>query len=68
MSKKVWWKSKTLWVNAIVAALVATEAVTGVMQPYVAEKFYAAVAVFLPIVNAVLRVITSEALGMHKDD
>ena len=68
MSKKVWWKSKTLWVNAIVAALVAAEAVTGVVQPYVAEKFYAAVAVFLPIVNAVLRVITSEALGMRKDD
>lgn len=68
MSKKVWWKSKTLWVNAIVAALVAAEAVTGVVQPYVAEKFYAAVAVFLPIVNAVLRVITNEALGMRKDD
>lgn len=33
MSKKVWWKSKTLWVNAIVAALVAAEAVTGVMKP-----------------------------------
>ncbi len=68
MSKKVWWKSKMLWVNAIVAALVAAEAVTGVMQPYVAEKFYAAVAVFLPIINAVLRVVTNEALGMHKDD
>ena len=67
MSKKVWWKSKTLWVNAIVAALVATEAVTGVMQPYVAEKFYAAVAVFLPIINAVMRVVTSEALGAKKD-
>ena len=68
MSKKVWWKSKTLWVNAIVAALVAAEAVTGVMQPYVAEKFYAAVAILLPIVNAILRVVTSEALGARKDD
>lgn len=67
MRKKVWWKSKTLWANAIVAALVAAEAVTGVMQPYVAEKFYAAVAVFLPIINAVLRVVTTEALGVRKD-
>lgn len=67
MSNKVWWKSKTLWVNAIVASLAAAEAVTGVMQPHVGVNFYAAIAVFLPIINAFLRVITTEALSVRKD-
>lgn len=61
---KPWYTSKTLWVNAIVAALVAAEAVTGIIQPYVGDSFYAAVAVFLPIINAALRVITTESLKM----
>jgi hypothetical protein len=67
MSNKVWWKSKTLWVNAIAASLVAAEAVTGAMQPYVSVNFYAAMAVFLPITNAFLRVVTTEALSVRKD-
>lgn len=64
---KVWWKSKTLWINAIVGALVALQAVSGALQPVVSAHFYALVAVGLPIINAVLRVITTQGLVL-KDD
>lgn len=59
MEQKVWWKSKTLWVNAIVAMLVALEAGTGVLQPMLPVNLYTVLAVGLPIVNALLRVITT---------
>lgn len=65
--KKAWYKSKTLWVNAAVAALVALEAVTGFLQPYVGDAFYAAIAVGLPVVNAILRVITTGGVGMRDE-
>lgn len=65
--KKAWYKSKTLWVNAGVAALVALEAVTGFLQPYVGDAFYAAIAVGLPVVNAMLRVITTGGVGMRDE-
>jgi len=59
---KPWWQSKTLWVNAIVAGLVALEANTTLLQPYLPAHFYTLVAVGLPIVNAVLRIVTSQGL------
>ena len=60
---KKWYKSKTILVNAFVAALVALEAVTGFLKPYVGDAFYAAIAVALPVVNAMLRVITTQPIG-----
>ncbi len=60
---KKWYQSKTLWVNAIAAMLVALQGVFGVLQPYLPVDFYAALAVVLPIVNALLRVVTSKALA-----
>ena len=60
---KKWYQSKTLIVNALVAALVALESVSGLLQPYLPVDFYAAVAVGLPVINALLRVVTSEALA-----
>ena len=60
---KVWYKSKTLIVNAIAGALVALEAGTGLLKPYLGDDFYVIVAVGLPIINAVLRVITSEGIS-----
>lgn len=59
---KHWYHSKTLWVNASAAALVALETVSGLLQPHMSVDFYTAVAVVLPVINAVLRVITSEGL------
>ncbi len=63
---KPWHQSKTIIVNAIVAALVALEAGTGILQPYLPGNFYAIVAVGLPMVNAILRVITTTGLTASK--
>ena len=59
---KAWWRSRMLWLNVLAAALVALEETTGVLQPRLPVNFYAALAVALPVANAVLRVITSKAL------
>jgi hypothetical protein len=63
---KAWYLSKTLWVNTLVAALVALEAGTGLLQPFLPPHFYAIVAVGLPIVNAVLRIVTTQGLSLGK--
>ena len=64
MEQKSWWKSKTLWVNAVAAMLVALEAGTGVLQPLLPINLYAALAVGLPIINALLRVITTSGVKL----
>jgi hypothetical protein len=60
--EKQWWKSKTLQVNILAAALVALESGTGMLQPHLPVNFYTALAVGLPIVNSMLRVITTKGL------
>lgn len=65
---KAWYQSKTLWVNIIVAALAALEAGTGVLQPFLPANFYALVAVGLPVINAVLRIVTAQGLSLRKPD
>lgn len=62
MRSKPWWKSRTLIVNGIAAALVALEAASGLLQPVLPINLYTAVAVALPAINAWLRVITSAGL------
>ena len=57
---KKWYRSRTLWFNAAVAALAALEGVTGMLKPYMGDAFYAALCIVLPIGNAILRVITTE--------
>jgi hypothetical protein len=64
---KCWWKSRTIRVNALAAGLVALEAGTGLLQPILPVNFYAVVAVVLPVVNAVLRVVTKQALTRKED-
>lgn len=59
---KHWSRSKTLWVNASAAALVALEAGTGLLQPLLPVNLYTAVAVGLPVLNAVLRVLTVQGV------
>jgi hypothetical protein len=59
---KSWWKSKTLWVNIIVAVLASLEATTGLLQPYLPEHWYVVVAVGLPVINVVLRIVTTQGL------
>ncbi|CAB4123345.1 hypothetical protein UFOVP40_23 [uncultured Caudovirales phage] len=59
---KPWYLSKTLWFNIICAALAALESNTGILQPFLPVNFYSALAVGLPVVNGVLRVITTKGL------
>lgn len=63
---KPWYTSKTIIVNTLVAALVALEAGTGLLQPYLPGNFYTLIAVGLPVVNAILRVITTTSLTAGK--
>ena len=57
-----WWKSKTLWLNGIVALVAALEVSTGLLKPYVGEDGYVLLMVLLPVANAMLRFITTEKL------
>ena len=66
MNRKPWWKSRMLQVNALAAGLVALEAGTGLLQSVLPVNFYTAVAVVLPVINAVLRVVTSQALSRRR--
>jgi len=59
---KPWYKSKTILFNAFMAALVALEAVSGLLQPLLPVNVYTAIAVSLPVVNAILRVITTQGI------
>ena len=64
MNKKRWFTSKTLWLNASVAALVALEASWGVLQPLLPVNFYSVIAIVLPVANAVLRVVSSKGVTL----
>jgi len=60
---KKWYRSKTLWFNAIVAALVALEASLGQLSSFIPANWYAILAIILPVGNAILRVISTTGIG-----
>ena len=62
MGIKRWWQSKTIWLNIVVGGLASLEATTGMLQPFLPEHWYVAVAVGLPIVNVALRTITTQGV------
>ncbi|MCG8991464.1 hypothetical protein LH427_04795 [Laribacter hongkongensis] len=64
MDKKRWFTSKTLWLNAVAAGLVALEAGWGMLQPMLPVNFYTLMAVVLPVANATLRVLTSQGVKL----
>ncbi len=66
-TRKPWWKSRTLRLNAAAAALAALEANTGLLQPMLPVNFYEALAVALAVGNAVLRVATTQPLATRKE-
>lgn len=65
---KAWYTSKTILLNALVAALVALEASTGLLQPFLPVNLYTAVAVGLPVINAILRVVTTQPVAFGARD
>jgi hypothetical protein len=60
---KSWYKSKTLWFNLIMAALVALEASIGQLTALIPANWYAILATILPIGNAILRVISNTGIS-----
>ena len=62
---KPWYTSKTLWVNVGVVLLTAAETQLRVIQPLLPVDFYAMVAFGLPLLNAALRVITTQGLSLR---
>lgn len=59
---KPYWQSRTLWINALAAGLLVLEASTGALQPLLPVNLYAALAVALPVINAMLRVLTTQGV------
>lgn len=55
-------KSKTIWFNAIIAALLALEPVFGLLQSFIPGNVYAWASVALTVGNAILRAVTSQHL------
>ena len=57
---KKWWKSKTLWLNALLAAGTVVEANLGLLQSLLGPTYYLGIIGAVAAANAVLRVVTSE--------
>lgn len=62
--EKKWYQSRTIRLNAVAAGLVALEAGTGALQPHLPVNLYTAIAVGLPVLNAMLRVITTQGVKL----
>jgi hypothetical protein len=61
---KPWWKSRTLWVNAVVLLAAAAESQLQVLQPLLPVNVYALVAFVLPLLNVLLRTVTQARLSI----
>ena len=59
---KKWYRSKTLWLNALLAAGTVIEAHLGLIQSYMGPTYYLAVIGAAAAANAVLRVLTAEPI------
>ena len=62
-STKSRYRSKTLWFNAFAAGLAALEMGFNLLQPLLPVNFYLILAVALPVINSMLRVVTTEGLS-----
>ena len=63
-SVKPWWQSRTIRLNVAVVVLAVAESQLNIIQPLLPVNFYAAVAFALPIINAAMRIITTQAVSM----
>ena len=66
MSKKVWYRSKVLWFNALVAALAMAEVSLRVVQDFLPSNVFAWLTFVLTIGNAALRTVTRHSLTLDE--
>jgi hypothetical protein len=59
---KPWWESKTVAINAVATVLIALEAQWHLLQPYLPFSFWMGMSIALPIINGVLRAVTSQPI------
>ena len=64
---KPWWKSKTVWVNGLTAAVSAATYLSGVAFLPPAFAVYLT-GIVVPVMNVVLRFLTKEAIVGGKTD
>ncbi len=64
-TNKPWYQSKTLWLNALAAALVVVEANFSLLQAELGNQAYIASMGALAAANLVLRSITREGLNFR---
>jgi hypothetical protein len=60
--------SRTFNVNVIAAVLLALEMQFGLLAPYLPERWHAFAALGLALVNAYLRVVTTQPVSLHRED
>lgn len=63
---KPWWQSRTLWFNALCAALAAAELGLGALQTVLPGEPYAWLSFAIVVGNAVLRALTTQPLALRK--
>ena len=68
MNCKCWYRSRTLWFNAIVLMLAAAEAQLQVLKDVLPGGLYPWLAFVLPVGNAALRFITTTAITVKPAD
>ena len=61
--RKKWWQSKTLWLNAALAAGTVLEANLGVIRDALGPGSYFWLTGFAAAANAALRFVTSQPVG-----
>lgn len=60
---KKWYKSKTIWFNALVAASVAAETSFEILKPFLPVDLYAITTFALVVGNAFLRFVTTTGVS-----
>jgi hypothetical protein len=62
--RKPWWRSRTMWVNLLALALVVAEDKLQLLDGHLPGGVYAWLAFALPIVNLVLRAVTTAGVRL----
>lgn len=65
--RKHWLRSRTVMINLLVAVLAVAIDNLHLLGPVLSPRVFAAAAYVLPIVNVILRVVTSQPLALRAD-